>query len=70
MVTVDKVKTYLGCYTNASLAAKIYDISLIQNQGIKVKAQIRSCQSNFKYTKAQLLAILFERNLVYTKSQQ
>ena len=69
MVTVEKCKTYLGSQNDPILAARIYDIALIQNSGLKVKEQIRSCQSNFQYTKAELLAILFEHSLIFIKTQ-
>lgn len=70
MVTINKNKTYLGSQDNPKLAAKIYDVALIQNHAMKVKDQIRSCQSNFEYTKAELLAILFAKSLVALKEQQ
>ena len=37
MVTVDKNKTYLGSQDDPILAAKIYDVALIQNHAMKVK---------------------------------
>lgn len=54
---IESEQIYLGNFTDEEYAAKIYDIVTIQNKCLEESL-------NFSYTKAEILAILFEKSLV------
>lgn len=59
MIMIDQKIIYLGTFKDATLAAKMYDVALIQARGLEAK-------TNFNYTKHELLAMLFEPSF-YTR---
>jgi len=60
---VDGRKIYLGTVDNIMVAAILYDIVTIQNKGIKAR-------TNFYYTKKEVIAVLFLKNLLSERVKQ
>ena len=60
IIMVDRVDIYLGMLENPVIGALIYDIIVIQTKGLKANV-------NFKYTKYEILAILYEINFMNIK---
>lgn len=63
LIMIDNEKIYLCSIENPHQAALLYDYVIIQAKGLSSKI-------NFCYTKAQLLAILFQKSLVQVKKQR
>jgi hypothetical protein len=59
MIMIDQKIIYLGTFKDPTLAAKMYDVALIQARGLEAK-------TNFNYSKHELLAMLFEPSF-YTR---
>ena len=57
---IDGEKIYLCCTESPAKAAVLYDQVIIQAKGLGSKL-------NFNYTKAELLAVLFQRSIVQVK---
>ena len=57
LFTIDQEYIYLCCSSKERYAASLYDISMIQAKGMKAI-------TNFNYSKAHLLAILYEKSIV------
>lgn len=62
LIMLDSQKIYLCNTDDPVLAAQLYDLVVIQMKGLKAKV-------NFTYTKAQLLAILFQKNIIEFKDE-
>jgi hypothetical protein len=62
MITVNQQRTYLGTHNNLTQVERIYDVANIQNKCFQARV-------NYDYTKAELLAILFEKSLVWIRHQ-
>jgi hypothetical protein len=71
MINIGGTKVYLGTQKDPILAARIYDIVCIQSNGYRTKlVKTNNSKTNFSYSKAEVLAILFERYLIEIKNQQ
>ena len=57
---IETQKVYLCNTEDPVIAARLYDIAVIQTRGLKAKV-------NFDYTKAQILAILLQESLLKIK---
>lgn len=57
---IETQKVYLCNTEDPNIAARLYDIAVIQTRGLKAKV-------NFDYTKAQILAILLQESLLKIK---
>jgi len=57
---IETQKVYLCNTEDPVIAARLYDIAVIQTRGLKAKV-------NFDYNKAQLLAILLQESLLKIK---
>lgn len=62
IVFIDRQKTYLCISNIKARAARLYDVAVIQAKGL-------DAQVNYDYSKAQLLAILFQPSLIDLKAQ-
>ena len=60
---IDQEKVYLCSMPKEKLAASLYDVSLVQAKCLKARV-------NFDYSKAHILAILFEKSIVGIKKEQ
>ena len=56
-MSLNHKKIYLCQLENQELGAKLYDMAMIQNRGLNAR-------TNFDYNKAQLLAIITNKNIV------
>lgn len=54
---MDSEKIYMGCLYDQEAAARVYDMAVIQSKGLEAKV-------NFGYSKAYLLACLFEESII------
>ena len=59
---IDKEKAYLGMLNDPLLAALLYDTTIIQTKGLQAKV-------NFKFTRYELYAILFEKSIIKIKKE-
>ena len=57
---IETQKVYLCNTEDPVIAARLYDIAVIQTRGLKAKV-------NFDYNKAQILAILLQESLLKIK---
>ena len=62
MVYHNNKRVNLGTHSEEMVAAKIYDIALIQEKGLNALV-------NLSYSKASLLAILFVKSLIVIKQE-
>lgn len=60
---IDSEKIYLCTTDDPRQAAQLYDYVIIQAKGLGSKI-------NFNYSKAELLAVLFEKSIVQVKKQK
>ena len=60
---IDTEKIYLCTTNDPDQAAQLYDVTIIQAKGLSSKI-------NFKYSKDELLAILFEKSIVQVKKEK
>jgi len=63
LIVIDSERVYLCTTNDPQTAALLYDIAVVQIKGMRAKV-------NFKYTKLELLAILFTPSLIELKNKR